>query len=127
MIRSGHRKLARSFNLCFRYIDDLFVFNNKKFWEYVKDIYPSQLDVEKTDQSDNLASYLHFTFTIGKDGKLLPSYMTNVMTLIFTLSIFHSCQVIYHLVLRMVFTSPSSLDMQDAAHAMMISDIAMKC
>ena len=31
MIRSGHRKFARSFNLCFRYIDDLIVFNNKKF------------------------------------------------------------------------------------------------
>ena len=47
MIRSGHRKFARSFNLCFRYIDDLIVFNNKKFWEYVKDIYPSQLNIEK--------------------------------------------------------------------------------
>ena len=23
MIRSGHRRLARSFNLCYRYIDDL--------------------------------------------------------------------------------------------------------
>ena len=65
MIRSGHRKLARSFNLCFRYIDYLIVFINKKFWEYVKDIY-----VEKTNQSDNLPSYLDLTFTIGKDGKL---------------------------------------------------------
>ena len=26
MIRGGHRKLARSFNLCYRYIDDLIVF-----------------------------------------------------------------------------------------------------
>ena len=31
MIRGGHRKLARSFNLCYRYTDDLIVFNNKKF------------------------------------------------------------------------------------------------
>ena len=35
MIRGGHRKLARSFNLCYRYIDDLIVFNNKKFGDYV--------------------------------------------------------------------------------------------
>ena len=70
MIRSGHRKLARSFNLCFRYINDLIVFNNKNFWEYVKDIYPFQLNVEKTNQSDNLASYLDLIFTIEKDGKL---------------------------------------------------------
>ena len=31
MIRSGHRKLAGSFNLWYRYIDDLIVFNNKMF------------------------------------------------------------------------------------------------
>ena len=30
MIRSGHRGLARSFNLCYRYTDDLIVFHNKK-------------------------------------------------------------------------------------------------
>ena len=41
MIRSGHRRLARSFNLCYRYIDDLIVFNNKKFVDYLKEIYPS--------------------------------------------------------------------------------------
>ena len=40
MIRSGHRRLARSFNLCYRYIDDLIVFNNKKFLDYLKEIYP---------------------------------------------------------------------------------------
>ena len=41
MIKSGHRRLARSFNLCYRYIDDLIVFNNKKFLDYLKEIYPS--------------------------------------------------------------------------------------
>ena len=48
MIRGGHRKFARSFNLCYRYIDDLIVFN-KKFGDYVKEIYPSQLTVEKAN------------------------------------------------------------------------------
>ena len=36
MIRNGHRRLARSFNLCYRYIDDLIVINNKKFLDYLK-------------------------------------------------------------------------------------------
>ena len=31
MIRGGQRKLARSFNRYYRYIEDLIVFNNKKF------------------------------------------------------------------------------------------------
>ena len=39
MITSAHRKLARSFNLCYRYIDDLIVFNNKKFGDQVKEIF----------------------------------------------------------------------------------------
>ena len=56
VIRNGHRTLARSFNLCYRYIDDLIVFNNKKFLDYLKEIYPSQLTVEKADKSDHLIS-----------------------------------------------------------------------
>ena len=64
MIRGGHRKLARSFNLCYRYIDDLIVFNNEKFGDYVKEIYPSQLTVEKANTSYDLANYLDLTFII---------------------------------------------------------------
>ena len=55
MIKSGHRRLASSINLCYRYIDDLIVFNNKKFLDCLKEIYPSQLTVEKADKSDYLA------------------------------------------------------------------------
>ena len=70
MIRSGHRKLARSFNLCYQYIDDLIVFNNKKFGGYVKEIYPSQLTVEKANTSDDLANYLDLTFILRSNNQL---------------------------------------------------------
>ena len=53
-----------------------------------------------------------------------PGYMTNVMILISTLSIFHTFPATYHPALLMVCTFHSSLDMQNAAHTMMISDIA---
>ena len=36
MIRSGYRRLARSFNLCYRYKDELIGLNNKKFLDYLK-------------------------------------------------------------------------------------------
>ena len=39
MIRNDHRRLARSFNICYRDIDDLIVFNNTKFLDYLKEIY----------------------------------------------------------------------------------------
>ena len=47
VVKSGHRRLARSFNLCCRYIDDLIVFNNKKFIDCVKDFYLYELNDEK--------------------------------------------------------------------------------
>ena len=59
IIRGGHRKLAKSFNLCYRYTDHLSVLNNKKFGGYVKEIY-SQLTVENANISDDLANYLDF-------------------------------------------------------------------
>ena len=59
MIRSGHRRLAKSFNLYYRYTDDLIGFNDKKFLDFLKEVYPSQLTVEKANKSDNLADYLH--------------------------------------------------------------------
>ena len=71
MIRSGHMRLARSFNLCYRYIDDLIVLNNKKFLDYLKEIYPSLMTVVKTNKSDHLADYLDLTFIIDSGGKLL--------------------------------------------------------
>ena len=73
MIRSGHRRLTRSFNLCYRYTDDLIVFNNKKCLDYFKEVYPSQLTVEKANKSDHLADYLDFAFIIDSGGKLSTS------------------------------------------------------
>ena len=70
MIRSGHRRLARSFNLCYRYIDDLTAFGNKKFLDYLKEKYPSQLTVKKANKSDHLADYLDLTFVIDSGSKL---------------------------------------------------------
>ena len=38
LVKSGHRRLAKSLTLCYRYRDDLIVFNNRKFIDYVQDI-----------------------------------------------------------------------------------------
>ena len=45
-------------------------FNNKKCLDYLKEIYPSQLTVEKANKSDHLADYLDLTFIIDSGGKL---------------------------------------------------------
>ena len=51
-------------------MDDLIVFNSKKFGDYVKEIYPLQPTVEKANRSDDLADYLDLTFIIGSSNRL---------------------------------------------------------
>ena len=55
MKRSGHRKLARSLNLCYNLL-----FSTTR----------TQLTVEKTNTSDDLANYLDLTFIIGSNNQL---------------------------------------------------------
>ena len=70
MIRGGHRRPSRSFNLCYRYIDDLLVLITRSFLDYLKEIYSSQLTVKKANKSDHLAGYLDLTFITDNEGKL---------------------------------------------------------
>ena len=74
LVRSGHRRLARLFNSGYLgylgYIDDLIVFNNKNVIDYVKDIYPSELHVEKANRLDDQANYLGLTFITGDNNRL---------------------------------------------------------
>ena len=48
----------------------MIVFNNKKFLDYLEEIYPSQLTVEKANKSDHLADYLDLTLIIDSGGQL---------------------------------------------------------
>ena len=69
LVRSGHKRLVRSFNFCYSHINDLIVFNNKKFKDYVKDIYPSELNDEKDNRLDDQANYLDLKFIIGDNNR----------------------------------------------------------
>ena len=63
LIKEGKRKLARRLNLSYRYIDDLISFNNKRFKEFISDIYPKELTISETTESTSVASYLDLLFT----------------------------------------------------------------
>ena len=63
MTQKGKRKLARKFNLSYRYIDDLIFFNNKRLKEFISDIYPKELTISETTESTSVASYLDLLFT----------------------------------------------------------------
>ena len=63
LIKEGKRKLPRKFSLSYRYIDDLISFNNKRFKEFISDIYPKELTISETTEYTSAASYLDLLFT----------------------------------------------------------------
>ena len=67
LIKGGKRKLARKFNLLYRYTDDLIPFNNKPFKEFISDIYPKELTISETTES-SVASHLDLLFTRDKNN-----------------------------------------------------------
>ena len=50
--------------------DNLIVFSNKKFGDYVHESYSSQLTVEKANRSDDLANYQDLRFSIESNNQL---------------------------------------------------------
>ena len=55
-------KLARKFDLSYRYTDDLISFNNTRFKEFSSDIYPKELTISETKESTSIVSYLDLLF-----------------------------------------------------------------
>ena len=70
LVKEGKRKLARKFNLSYRYIDDLISFNNKRFKEFISDIYPKELTISETTEYTSIASYLDLLFIRDKSHNI---------------------------------------------------------
>ena len=71
LIKEGKRKIARKFNLSYRYVDDLISFNNIRFKEFISDIYPKELTISETTESTSIASYLHLLFIQDKNNNIM--------------------------------------------------------
>ena len=55
--REKEKKLARSFNFTFRYIDDVLSLNNSRFGDFVDCIYPIELEIKDAIDTDRSPSY----------------------------------------------------------------------
>ena len=64
LLRDKNKKLVVSFNLTYRYIDDVLSINNYNFHNYVHLIYLEELDIKDTTESDRSASYLDILLNI---------------------------------------------------------------
>ena len=70
LVKEGKRKLARKFNLSYRYIDGLISFNNKRLKKFISDIYPKGLTISETTESTSIASYLDLLFIRDKSKNI---------------------------------------------------------
>jgi hypothetical protein len=70
LLKSGEKKLAKQFNLTFRYIDDVLSLNNSKFSDNIDLIYPNELEIKDTTESRNSASYLDLQLEFDCQGNL---------------------------------------------------------
>ena len=56
-----------------RYIDDVLSINNPEFENYLRQMYPAELEIKDTTESTTSASYLDLLLSIGRDGQLHTS------------------------------------------------------
>ena len=70
LLKKNKKKLARSFNFTFRYIDDVLPLNNSRFGDFVDRIYPIQLETKDTTDTDKSVSYLDLHLEIDSEGRL---------------------------------------------------------
>ena len=70
LLKENKKKLARSFNFTFRYIDDVLSLNNSRFGDLVDCIYPIELEIKDTTDIDRYASYLDLHLEIDSEGRI---------------------------------------------------------
>ena len=70
LLKKNEKKLARSFNFTFRYIDDVLSLNNFRFGDFVDRIYPIELEIKDITDADRSASYLDLHLEIDNEGRL---------------------------------------------------------
>ena len=69
-LKKNQKNLARSFNFTFRYIDDVLSLSNSRFYDIVDRIYPIELEIRDTTDTDRSASYLDLHLIIDSEGWL---------------------------------------------------------
>ena len=73
LLSTGKKKLASQFNFTYRYIDDVLSINNPDFANYLGQMYPAELEIKDTTESNTSASYLDLLLSIESDGQLRTS------------------------------------------------------
>jgi hypothetical protein len=83
-LKNKDRKLAKTFNSGFRYIDDVLSLNNSRFGDYLHRIYPNELEVKDTTDIQKSASYLDIHLEMDNGGRTIKNKLYTNFCLIKT-------------------------------------------
>jgi hypothetical protein len=70
LLKKNEKKLPRSFNFTFRYIDDILSLNNSRFGDSVDRIYPIELEIKDTTDTDRSTSCVDIHLELDSEGRL---------------------------------------------------------
>ena len=70
LLKKNEKKLARFFNITFRYIDDVIPLNNSRLGDIVDRIYPIELEIKDITDTNRSASYLDLHIEIDSECRL---------------------------------------------------------
>ena len=82
LLSAGKKRLASQFNFTYRYIDDVLSINNPDFENYLGQMYPPELEIKDTTESNTSASYLDLLLSIGSNIPSSPAYGVFISQLI---------------------------------------------
>ena len=71
LLSTGKKQLASQFKFTYRDIDDVLSINNPNFENYLGQLYPPELEIKHTTESNTSASYLGLLLSIRRDGQRL--------------------------------------------------------
>ena len=73
LLSAGRKRLASQFNFTYRYMDDVLSINNPNFENYLGQMYPPELEIKDTTESNTSASFLDLLLSICRDSQLHTS------------------------------------------------------
>ena len=127
LLQKNENKLARSFNFTFRYIDDVLSLNNSRFGDFIDRIYPIELEIKDTTDTDRSASYLDLHLDIDSEGRLRTKLYDKGDVSIFPLWTFHLYVATFQQHLHMEHISLSWYDIPEHMVPVRISLIEGCC
>ena len=66
LLSTGRKQLASRLNFTYRYIDDVLSINSPEFENYLGQMYPVELEIKDTTESNTSASYMDLLLSTGQ-------------------------------------------------------------